>query len=394
MATAQAAFFDNLQPQPADPLLSLIRLHQEDQRSAKIDLGVGVYRDAAGNTPVFRAVKGAERLLLETQPTKAYLGPEGNADYLDRLKGLLFRDGGWRDLVSIQTPGATGAIRLGAELARVSSPRARVFIGEPSWPIHVPLCRAAGLEVVTYRYFDPASQTIAFDTMMSALGKADSGDVVLLQGGCHNPTGCDLSEAQWSELAELVLERGLVPFIDLAYHGLGVGLDADLAGVHRMAAAPQMLLAYSCSKNFGLYRERVGALFVRTGNAALNAAVASNTSMLGRTLWSMPPDHGAAVVHQILASEQLTAQWSQELSEMRARIAGIREALAVDSRLAPLAHQSGMFSQLALKPAQIEALRRDHAIYMAGSGRVNLAGLTLDAAPRLVAALDKVGAWG
>lgn len=173
MATAQAAFFDNLQPQPADPLLSLIRLHQEDPRSAKIDLGVGVYRDAAGNTPVFRAVKGAERLLLETQPTKAYLGPEGNADYLDRLKGLLFRDGGWRDLVSIQTPGATGAIRLGAELARVSSPRARVFIGEPSWPIHVPLCRAAGLEVVTYRYFDPASQTIAFDTMMSALGKAD-----------------------------------------------------------------------------------------------------------------------------------------------------------------------------------------------------------------------------
>lgn len=393
MTTAQPAFFEGLTPQPADPLLSLIRLHREDPRSGKIDLGVGVYRDAAGRTPVFGAVKGAERLLVKTQSTKAYLGPEGNAEYLDSLKRLLIRGLSSRDLVSIQTPGATGAIRLGAELTRASWPRARVWIGEPSWPIHVPLCRAAGLEVVTYRYFDPVSQTVAFDSMMGALGKADPGDVVLLQGCCHNPTGCDLSDVQWSELTALVLERGLVPFIDLAYHGLGAGLDADLAGVRRMAAAPQMLLAYSCSKNFGLYRERVGALFVRTGNADLNAAVASNTSLLGRTLWSMPPDHGAAVVHQILASERMTAQWSRELSEMRARIAAIRGALAVDSRLAPLAHQSGMFSQLALAPAQIEALRRDHAIYMAGSGRVNLAGLTLDAAPRLVAALENVGAW-
>lgn len=393
MATAQAAFFENLKPQPADPLLSLIRLHREDPRSGKIDLGVGVYRDAAGATPVFRAVKGAERLLLETQTTKTYLGPEGNVDYLDRLRRLLFKTDESQDLVSIQTPGATGAIRLGADLTRASSPGSRVWIGEPSWPIHVPLCRAAGLEVVTYRYFDPASQTVAFDEMMSALGKAEPGDVVLLQGCCHNPTGSDLSDEQWSVLAALVLERGLVPFIDLAYHGLGAGLDADLSGVRRMAAAPQMLLAYSCSKNFGLYRERVGALFVRTGNAAFNQAVVSNMSQLGRTIWSMPPDHGAAVVHQVLTSEQLTAQWRDELAEMRARIAAIRGALATDPRMAALAQQSGMFSQLALAPAHIEALRRDHAIYMAGSGRVNLAGLTLDDAPRLVAALDKVGAW-
>lgn len=387
-------FFDGLSVQPADPLLSIIAAFQADPRPGKIDLGVGVYRDERGKTPILGAVKAAEARLVEAQSTKAYIGVEGNGAYLASLKSLVFQRGGGDDLVAMQTPGGTGAIRLAAELINASSPHARIWIGEPSWPVHVPLCQAAGLQTLGYRHFDPVSQKLLLDDLLEKLETAFPGDIVLLHGCCHNPSGADPSAEQWQKLAEVIIRRGLIPFIDLAYHGLGDGLDADLEVLRALASVPQLLLAYSCSKNFGLYRERVGALFVRTGSPAKNQAVASTMFLLGRMIWSMPPDHGAAVVHEILVNENLIDQWHVELATMRNRLSAVRAAIAREPALVKLGEQKGMFSQLSLTPVQIEALRRDHAIFMAGSGRVNLAGLSMRDVPRFVDALKTVGAFG
>ena len=338
------------------------------------------------------AVKEAEARLVASQPTKAYIGVEGNGAYLASLKSLLFQRGAAEDLVAMQTPGGTGAIRLAAELINASAPNARIWIGEPSWPVHVPLSQAAGLQTLSYRHFDPVSQQFTLDDMLEQFEGAEAGDIVLLHGCCHNPSGADPSPEQWQKIAEVVIRRGLIPFIDLAYHGLGDGLDKDLEVLRALAPAPQLLLAYSCSKNFGLYRERVGALFVRTGSPARNQAVASTMFLLGRMIWSMPPDHGAAVVHEILSNEDLIDQWHVELAAMRHRLNAVRAEIAREKALAKLGAQKGMFSQLALAPPQIEALRRDHAVFMAGSGRVNLAGLSLRDVPRFVEALKNVGA--
>jgi aromatic-amino-acid transaminase len=390
----QETIFGRLAVQPADPLLSIIAAFRGDPRPHKIDLGVGVYRDDTGRTPVLLAVKAAEGRLVAAQDTKAYIGVEGNGAYLARLKDLIFGASQPGDLVAMQTPGGTGAIRLAAELIQASSPGARIWIGEPSWPVHVPLSQAAGLRTVTYRYFDPVSQCLLVDEIVGHLERAERGDIVLLHGCCHNPTGADPNRAQWRQIAEVILRRGLIPFIDLAYHGLGVGLAADLECLRALADCPQLLLAYSCSKNFGLYRERVGALFVRTGSAALNQAVASTMFLLGRMIWSMPPDHGAAVVAEILSSDDLSQQWQDELGAMRHRLSTVRAEIAREPGLAMLGGQHGMFSQLSLTPAQVDTLRRDRAIYMAGSGRINLAGLATRDVPRFVDALKSVGALG
>ncbi|QTH23940.1 aspartate/tyrosine/aromatic aminotransferase [Rhizorhabdus wittichii] len=388
MTQSPISFFATLQPQPADPLLSLIKLFREDGRAGKIDLGVGVYRNDKGETPVFRAVKAAERKLVETQATKAYLGADGNVAYLDRLRALLFAQPAPSDLVGLQTPGGTGAIRLGMEIANAARPRTRIWISDPSWPAHIPLARIAGLEPATFRYLDPATGLVAFDEVMDLLrNRAEPGDVILLQGCCHNPTGADLTPAQWTEAAAAMRERGLIPFVDFAYHGLGTGIEEDLAGVRIIADLPQYFLAYSCSKNFGLYRERVGALFVRTGSTGSNLAVMSNLALRSRLLWSMPPDHGAAIVEAILSDAGLTGQWQAELAEMRARIRGVRALFGKVPGLAVLAGQQGMFAQLALQPEQVQTLRTEQAIYMAESGRINLAGISLEEAARFIAAL-------
>lgn len=388
----QEAFFGRLAVQPADPLLSIIAAFRGDPRPEKIDLGVGVYRDDSGKTPVLTAVKAAESRLVAAQDTKAYIGVEGNGAYLARLRELIFGAGQTDDLVAMQTPGGTGAIRLAAELIHASSPNARVWIGEPSWPVHLPLSQAAGLRTTTYRHFDPATQRLLIDEIIGHLEQAESGDIVLLHGCCHNPTGVDPDRGQWQRIADVVLRRRLIPFVDLAYHGLGAGLDADLECLRALAASPQLLLAYSCSKNFGLYRERVGALFVRTGSPAMNQAVASTMFLLGRMIWSMPPDHGAAVVNEILSNDDLLDQWHGELSAMRQRLGTVRAEVAHEPKLAMLGAQHGMFSQLSLTPVQVETLRRDHAIYMAGSGRINLAGLGMRDIPRFIGALKAVGA--
>jgi len=388
--------FQTLQPQPPDGLLALIGLFRDDPRSRKLDLGVGTYRDETGVTPIMRAIKAAERLLLESQQTKAYLGPEGDERFVDLLKPIILGapDAYAGRLAGVQTPGGGGALRLGSELIIAARPGAKIWVGTPTWPNHRPVFEAAGLEVAEYRYFDPATQSLCFDEMLAALSGAAAGDVVLLHGCCHNPTGADLDAAQWEEVAALLARRGLVPFIDLAYQGLGAGLEADAHGVRSvLAAVEEALLAYSCDKNFGLYRERTGALFVLARNGAAMDIVRGNLLALARVNWSMPPDHGAAAVRAILESADLERAWRAELADMSRRINAVRQALAAaDPRLAFLSRQRGMFSQLPIAPAAVAALRRDHGVYMAGSGRINVAGLRTADAGAFVSALTAVGA--
>ncbi len=387
--------FQTLQPQPADGLLTLIGLFRDDPRNNKIDLGVGTYRNAAGVTPVMKAIKSAERMLLEGQQTKAYLGPEGDQRFVELLVPIAFGAAGAHAgrLVGVQTPGGGGALRLGGELIAAARPGATVWLGTPTWPNHRPVLEAANLTVAEYRYFDPDTQSLCFDDMLAALATAEPGDVVLLHGCCHNPTGAELDPAQWDAVAALVAERGLVPFIDLAYQGLGDGLDADAYGARCvLARVEEALVAYSCDKNFGLYRERTGALFVLSRDAAAASIVYGNLLALARVNWSMPPDHGAAAVRTILESKDLTRVWRTELEGMCRRINAVRQALAAaDPRLGFLSRQRGMFSQLPITPAAVAALRHDHGIYMAGSGRINLAGLQVADTDVFIGALVAVG---
>lgn len=369
--------WDFLQPQPPDALLALIGLFAADTRPDKIDLGVGVYKDSQGLTPVFASIKAAEQHLLATQQTKSYVGPEGDIGYFSRLTPLIFGDLDVEGRLSgLQTTGGTGALRLGAELIARARPDARIHVGTPTWANHPPIIDAARLRLATHRHIDVVTQRLCFDEIVTALSEAARGDAVLLHGCCHNPTGADFDAAQWQTLAELMAERGLLPFIDLAYQGLGDGLAEDVAGLRIVAAhCPELLVAYSCDKNFGLYRERVGALFALSATPQTAACVQSNLLSLARANWSMPPDHGAALVRIVLDSSELTASWREELEGMRQRILAMREGLAaIDPTLAALASQKGMFSTLPLSPDQIRALREEHGVYIAGSGRINIAG--------------------
>ena len=388
-----AGVLAGLVAQPADPLLALIAAFRADPRSDKIDLGVGVYRDATGATPVMAAVKQAERQLAETQTSKSYLGPEGDMGFVAALAPLLLGELSFGErLAGVQTPGGTGALRLAADAIAKARPGARIHVGTPTWPNHAAIFAACGLEVVPHRQFDVATQRPCFDEVAAALLAASPGDAVLLHGCCHNPTGADFSLDQWREITRLVQERHLLPLIDLAYQGLGAGLEADAAGPrHLLGAVEEALVAYSCDKNFALYRERTGALYALAGNARTTAAVRSNLFALARVNWSMPPDHGAAVVRIVLDTPALAAQWRAELEGMCARIGALRQALAAaDPSLAVLAAQQGLFSTLALSPAQVAWLREARGIYMAGSGRINIAGLAEARVPAFVDALRAV----
>jgi aromatic-amino-acid transaminase len=372
--------FDRLEEQKSDSLLQLIALCDADPRPDKIDVGVGVYRDGAGGTPILRAVKEAERRLWERQETKAYLGSQGDARFTELIRPIVFGESVAADerIVGLQTPGGCGALRLGADLVTKANPKARILVGQPTWPNHGPLIECAGVEMVPYPYYDPLSRRILFDEMMAALEKARAGDLVLLHGCCHNPTGADLSAGQWGEVADVVARRGLIPFVDLAYQGLGNGLEADSAGARLVVAkAEQAILAQSCDKNFGVYRERVGNLFVKAASAKAAQIAYGNLLQLARTMWSMPPDHGAAIVRIVLEDPELRADWNAELKEMCARIRSLRARLAgYDDRLAFIDRQNGMFSMLPLSQAQVLELRAEKGIYMANSGRFNVVGLS------------------
>ena len=371
--------FRGLEARPADGHLSLMALHQADIRTKKLDLGVGVYRDETGATPVFRAVREAERSLLENQDSKGYLGLAGDEEFIERLKPIVFgKLARSRLLIGVQTPGGTGGLRLAAELIADAKADAQVWIGAPGWPNHWPIMAAAGLKTMTFDYFDRAEQTVRYDKMMSALSFARAGDVVVLQGCCHNPTGADLRPAEWTALADLMAERGLVPLFDMAHQGFGTGLEDDAQGLRIVCnRVGEALVAYSCDKNFGLYRERTGALFALGGTQAAAATVRSNLLALARASWSMPPAHGAAIVRTVLASEALIRDWEAELAVMRHRVAEIRTALARGTpRFAPLAGQRGLFSLLQLQPEHVVDLRERQGIYLTEAGRINVAGLT------------------
>lgn len=388
---------DQLQPQPADALLALIKLHADDPREDKIDLGVGVYRTADGATPVFAAIKQAEQRLIEEQETKAYLGPEGDIGFVNALMPYIFGQdatmGG--HIQGMQTPGGTGAVRLAAALAARAGVK-RVHMGTPSWPNHKQILDDLGLETLAFPHAQ-ADGTADMAAVLGAIRSGRTGDAVLLHACCHNPTGIDYTAKEWEQIAQALAASEVLPVLDMAYQGLGAGLEEDAAGLRSvLAAVPEALVAYSCDKNFGLYRDRVGAFYMMAADRDQLATIASNANALARANWSMPPDHGGAAVRLVLRDKELTAAWSDELDAMRARIRRVRERLAAADNEAPglglaaLAQQNGLFAVLPLSREQIEALRRDHGVYMAGSGRINIAGLTEANIPKFIAALADV----
>ena len=383
--------FDALARQEPDALLSIIKRHALDPRPGKLDLGIGVYRDESGATPIFAAVKEAERRILAGQTTKAYLGAEGDIGFTTLLAQIALGEdlAGSNRIVGVQTPGGSGALRLGAELLARAGRSSTVWLGTPTWPNHAPMFREAGLAVREYSYFDTLTGSVDFGSLMTTLARASAGDTILLQGCCHNPSGADLSADQWKQVTGIIAERGLFPFIDIAYQGLAQSLDCDAQPMRRLLdSVPDALVAYSCDKNFGLYRERVGALWARAQSADSATVVRENLLGLARSLWSMPPDHGAACVRVILEDVALSALWRAELAGMVDRLVEVRTALGgIDPRLAPIADQFGLFALLPIKSSDVEAMRHDHAIYMAGSGRINVAGLNRATLPRFMAAL-------
>ena len=390
---------NTLAQQPADALLALIKLYGDDPRTDKIDLGVGVYRTGQGATPVFGAIKAAEQLLVDTQDSKSYLGPEGDMGFVHALMPYIF---GQVDptmqgrIEGMQTPGGTGGVRLAIALAKKAG-CPRVWMGTPSWPNHAQIFADLALP---FQPFNHAARdgTVDMDALYGAIAAADPGDAILLHGCCHNPTGIDYSPAQWDEIAALVAAKGLLPIIDLAYQGLGEGMEEDAYGLRAvLAKVPEALVAYSCDKNFGMYRDRVGAVYAMVADPATLPVVLSNGATLARAAWSMPPDHGAAAVRIILNDPALTSLWQDELDSMRTRMRQVRARLAeagvqggVD--FTQLGSQNGLFSVLPLTSEQILTLRRDHAIYMAGSGRINAAGLTMANIDKFISAAAAVSA--
>jgi len=391
-ATNQYRLAD-LDPVKSDSLLALIALANADRRPEKIDVGVGVYKDASGRTPVMRSVKAAEKLLWERQDSKSYLGGAGDTAFPKLIAPILLGEHSSDErILGVQTPGGCGGLALAFKLIAVANPAARVLVGLPTWPNHVPIVVGAGLEPVAYNYYDRGERAVRFDLLMAAVGEARPGDVALLQGGCHNPTGADLDADQWAEVSRALVERQLLPVIDLAYQGLGRGLEEDAAGLRIVLdACDEVIVAHSCDKNFGVYRDRVGCLFVKTASVETSKQAMGHLLQIARELWSMPPDHGAAVVRIVLEDAGLRADWLVELDEMRGRILSLRARLAAaHPDLAFIADQNGMFSMLPLSPAQVLSLRETHAIYMADNGRFNILGLADDAVDRFVAAVLEV----
>ena len=391
--------FEALKEQPADKILALMQLYRDDPREAKIDLGVGVYKDASGLTPVMRAIKSAEHRLWEEQDTKVYTGLAGDPDFADAMVALVLGDAVPRDRVAAAaTPGGTGAVRQAFEMIRMADAKARVFVSDPTWPNHLSILRYLGMEAVPYRYFDDETRGVDFDGMCADLSDARKGDVVLLHGCCHNPTGANLNATQWDEVIAILQRTGAVPMIDIAYQGFGDGLEEDAAATRKVASSvPECLIAASCSKNFGIYRERTGILMAVSDGAArkLNQGT---LAFLNRQNFSFPPDHGARLVTMILNDADLKADWMAELEEVRLSMLGLREQLASElrrlsgsDRFGFLAQHRGMFSRLGTTPELVEKLRTDHGIYMVGDSRMNIAGLNAQTVPVLAQAIVDAG---
>jgi aromatic-amino-acid transaminase len=383
---------EDLAVKPPDPLLKIIKMFREDPRTDKIDLGVGVYRDENGNTPVMKAVKEAERQLVAQQPTKTYVGQQGDVEFLRLLGELTFGQQA-AELVSIQSVGGTGALRLGCDLLKSAGAK-RVLLPTPSWPNHPAIIRAAQLEEVEVPFFDVTRQEIDVDGLIAGFSKVQRGDAMILQGCCHNPLGADFNLAQWEKLTDAVNKRGIIPFIDLAYQGFGDGLEKDVEGARLLLSrVPDAIIAVSGAKNFGLYRERVGALFVKTPSAS-RAAAQSNLFALARANYSMPPDHGASCVRVVLSDPKLRELWQVELDEIRGHMKKTRATLA-SARINSIpmnliGSQKGMFTTLPLSEAQVVTLREEFGVYMTDAARINVAGLPENETARFLETLAVV----
>jgi aspartate/tyrosine/aromatic aminotransferase len=379
--------FQQLERLVSDSILGLMAKYRADPFKQKVDLGVGVYRDLSGNTPILDCVRTAEKEVLAAQTTKSYVGAAGREEFNNAMEELVLgsahatrRD---RRARSLQTPGGCGALRVGAELIKAAAPNAVVHVSDPTWGNHAPLLGGCGLKLERYPYYDAAAHELRFEAMLQRLQAASAGDAVLIHACCHNPAGADLDLAQWQAVAELLERHRLVPFLDLAYQGFGSSLDQDAAAVRMVVErVPEALIAVSFSKNLGLYRERVGGLIVISENAARADAVQSHMLHIARSIYSMPPDHGAAIAAKILAEPPLRREWIQELDAMRTRIQDMRTLLAGrlhevtgDDAFDFIRTQHGMFSLLGVSREAVERLREKHHIYMTSDSRMNLAGI-------------------
>jgi aspartate aminotransferase len=379
--------FQPLERLPNDTILGLMAAYRADPHPQKVDLGVGVYRTETGQTPVFEAVRRGEAAVLARQMSKTYVSSSGNPGFNRAMQRLTLGAGhpalAAGRVCTIQSVGGCGALRLGAELIRKAAPEARALVSEPSWSNHIPLLSGAGLKLERYPYLDLATGRVQFQAMREVLEQQAPGTVVVLHASCHNPTGADLSPGEWQELVPIFKERALLPFVDLAYQGLGAGVEEDALAARLFAAElPEVLVAVSCSKNFGLYRERTGALHVISESAERAEALQTQLVRIARTLYSMPPDHGAAIVEEILGHEELRESWTQELAAMRIRLQALREAAVQALRescpqrdFSFIARQRGMFSYLGITPQQVQELRDQHHIYLTSDSRINVAGL-------------------
>lgn len=387
-------------PTPAlDPILSLSVAYRNDQRENKVDLGIGVYKDSQGQTPVMKAISQAQDIVVETQKTKAYVGLAGCEEFNQSMVDLLLTGTSAMDRVSaIQTPGASGALRMLGDLMKVAQPDTVVWISNPSYVNHKPVMEAAGLKVKFYRYFSPETKQVDVAAMLDDLSTAGKNDVVLLHGCCHNPTGADIDFAAWEEITRLSQKNGFTPFVDIAYQGFGDGLEEDAKGLRFMADnVEEMLITTSCSKNFGLYRERTGAAIVVGKNQKDVGNAKGKLLTLARSTYTMPPDHGAALVKTILGSDTLTQVWKQELSEMQQRLVNLRHTLCNElrnnhntSQFDFIESHKGMFTVLGFSQEQMTRLREEFGIYGVGDGRINIAGLTENHIPYVAEAIVKV----
>lgn len=388
-----------LQPVAPDAILGLIAEHRNDPRENKIDLGVGVYRSAAGDTPVLDVVKQAEQRLVDTQTSKAYIGSAGDASFNAAMQSLMFDDVVADErLAMLQTPGGSGSLCVAAGLILRARSDATVWVSDPTWANHVPLLGGAGLQLKRYAYYDTERHVIRFDAMLDALRAVPKGDIVLLHACCHNPSGLDPTEEQWRQITEVVTERQLVPFIDMAYQGFATDLDTDAFAVRHMARrVPEMFVSGSCSKNFGLYRDRVGVLSMLAADKAARDIAQLQANNVVRAIYSMPPDHGAAVVSVILHDEKLSSQWRGELAVMRNRLRDMRVLLhhalrerAPDRDFSHLVRATGMFCFLGITAEQVVRLKQDFGVYMVDSSRMNVAGITADNVEYLAEAIAAV----
>ena len=389
----------NLKPQAPDKILTLMGEFKADTRQGKIDLGVGVYKDATGLTPVMRAVKAAEQKIWETQDSKAYTALAGTEEYRGAMTSLVLGDVAGGRVASVGTVGGTGAIRQALELIRMANPDAVVHVSDPTWPNHVSILNYMGQAYQMYPYFDNATRGLAFEAMLDGIGRAKKGDVVLLHGCCHNPTGANPTAEQWDAIAEVLEKTGAIPLIDLAYQGFGDGLEEDAAATRMIALRlPEVLIAASCSKNFGIYRERTGILMALTHDNHAREMSQGAMAFLNRQNYSFPPDHGARIVSTILDDAAVTADWKAELEAVRLSMLDLRNQLAEElrnltgtDRFDFIAHHRGMFSRLGATPEQVERMKQESAIYMIGDSRLNIAGLNRDSVPVLARAIVEAG---